>query len=244
MLVVIAIIVVLMAILFPVFATVRRKAREARCLSNLNQLAMSLKQYRQDHGRYPAAPYYDSVAGRYLGGFSDLFPDYIDNTELLVCPEDRVPKGPASQVVYSSYNGLAQDPRAGQWALTEVYYNYDGYDYGGVPGSAIASTGVNSPLNSDGAAVEAGYLAALNSEYQTKGLRANRDAPRLSNRSAPGNTILTHCVHHRGTGSAADQREFVIRADGSSESNAKRSTMEQDPDDAGPRIAPWIAQLK
>jgi prepilin-type N-terminal cleavage/methylation domain-containing protein len=49
LLVVIAIIVILAAILFPVFAHAREKARQTHCLSNLRQLGMALGMYLQDH---------------------------------------------------------------------------------------------------------------------------------------------------------------------------------------------------
>ena len=53
-LVVIAIIVLLAAILFPVFARARENARRASCQSNLKQLGLSFQQYTQDHdSRYP-----------------------------------------------------------------------------------------------------------------------------------------------------------------------------------------------
>jgi len=54
-LVVIAIIAILAAILFPVFAKVREKARQTTCTSNLKQLGLGLVQYFQDNDEcYPA----------------------------------------------------------------------------------------------------------------------------------------------------------------------------------------------
>src|SRR5712692_8306100 len=49
LLVVIAIIVVIAAILFPVFARARGKARQATCLSNLKQLAAAVMMYMGDY---------------------------------------------------------------------------------------------------------------------------------------------------------------------------------------------------
>ena len=48
LLVVLAIISILAAILFPVFARVRENARRASCQSNLKQLALGILQYTQD----------------------------------------------------------------------------------------------------------------------------------------------------------------------------------------------------
>ncbi|MCD6351947.1 MAG: prepilin-type N-terminal cleavage/methylation domain-containing protein, partial [Armatimonadetes bacterium] len=49
LLVVIGIIAILAAILFPVFARAREKARQASCLSNLKQLALGFLMYIQDY---------------------------------------------------------------------------------------------------------------------------------------------------------------------------------------------------
>ncbi len=45
---VVAIIAILAAILFPVFAQAREKARQAACLSNLRQIGLAFDQYMQD----------------------------------------------------------------------------------------------------------------------------------------------------------------------------------------------------
>jgi len=52
LLVVIAIIVMLAAILFPVFSAVRSKARQASCLSNMMQLAQAIRMYADSHSGY------------------------------------------------------------------------------------------------------------------------------------------------------------------------------------------------
>jgi len=49
LLVVVAIIAILAAILFPVFATAREKARQAKCTSNQRQIAAAILMYVQDH---------------------------------------------------------------------------------------------------------------------------------------------------------------------------------------------------
>ncbi len=54
-LVVIAIIAILAAIIFPAFATARGKARSAACQSNLKQLGAAMAMYIGDHERYPYA---------------------------------------------------------------------------------------------------------------------------------------------------------------------------------------------
>ena len=55
LLIVIAIITILAAILFPVFARARENARRSACQSNLKQLGLGIAQYTQDYDeRYPS----------------------------------------------------------------------------------------------------------------------------------------------------------------------------------------------
>jgi type II secretory pathway pseudopilin PulG len=49
LLIVIAIIGILAAILFPVFARARENARRSSCQSNLKQIALGIMQYTQDY---------------------------------------------------------------------------------------------------------------------------------------------------------------------------------------------------
>ena len=49
LLVVIAVIAILAALLFPVFAQAREKARQAACASNLRQIGMAFAMYTEDY---------------------------------------------------------------------------------------------------------------------------------------------------------------------------------------------------
>jgi len=55
LLVVISIIAVLAAILFPTLSIAKAKAQQAKCISNLRQIAIALELYAQDHEIYPDA---------------------------------------------------------------------------------------------------------------------------------------------------------------------------------------------
>ncbi|MHB8995806.1 MAG: type II secretion system protein [Armatimonadota bacterium] len=202
LLVVIAIIVILMAILMPVFSTVREKARQSNCHANLHQIAVALKLYRQDHGRYPFQPYYDG--DRYQGGVSALYPDYVSERNLLICPDDQQVKryaADAKEKIYSSYNGWVVAPGT-SWDFEDVdttrpdtgasvtgpkrTYNWYGYSPDGWdPFYWNDPTDNNMP-----------YASTLPAWLRNDGL-SYRHFPRLANRQAPDNTIVTHCVHHR-----------------------------------------------
>jgi prepilin-type N-terminal cleavage/methylation domain-containing protein/prepilin-type processing-associated H-X9-DG protein len=59
LLVVICIIAILAAILYPVFASARRKVKQTVCSSNLRQLGMAVLMYANDHDGYPPLGAYD-----------------------------------------------------------------------------------------------------------------------------------------------------------------------------------------
>lgn len=108
LLIVIAIIAILAAILFPVFAKAREKARETTCLSNIKQLALANVQYMQDYDNTEVLAWYgsmtsgDTTVGYRCGSscnqpgypawfwMDGLYP-YVKSVDVFVCPNDTVP---------------------------------------------------------------------------------------------------------------------------------------------------------
>ena len=79
LLVVVAIIAIIAAILFPVFAGVRERGRRTTCQSNLKQIALAMQQYVQDNnGTYP--PYE-------LSQWADVSYPYLKNVDVFRCPD-------------------------------------------------------------------------------------------------------------------------------------------------------------
>ncbi len=200
MLVVISIIAVLVAILFPVFKTARNKATMTQCSAKLVQLVTQLKAYRADHGKYPPSPIYSATETMYIGGFSALYPDFIDSWDALVCPGDRRidhMKAEAKDRRYSSYNGDVTDP-ATSWALANVTYNGNGYDADGWELATPEVTTLPTWLSSEG--------------------RGWKHYPRLVNRHAPDYTIVTHCTVHRDFyNKDQDKMDILIRLNADTE---------------------------
>ena len=92
-LVVIAIIAILAAILFPVFAQARGKARQAVCASNLKQVASAIIMYQQDYeGLGPVnrdcAPQTICQPGKANVGWIDILQPYVKSMNVFKCPQD------------------------------------------------------------------------------------------------------------------------------------------------------------
>lgn len=123
MLIVVAIIGILAALLFPVFARAREGGRARACLSNMKQLGQAFQQYVNDNGRrYPYAGSFFTwgsgaswVAGANGQAIADLGSSapngnqanlesgavysYVKNTQVYVCPSN--PDGRKKRLSYS-----------------------------------------------------------------------------------------------------------------------------------------------
>ena len=88
LLIVIAIIAILAAIFFPVFATAREKARQAACTSNLKQLGLGITQYTQDYDEHwPAG--IANCSGPLSNGWANLVYPYVKSSMAYNCPDDN-----------------------------------------------------------------------------------------------------------------------------------------------------------
>jgi len=127
---VIAIIAILAAILFPVFAKARETARSASCKSNLKQIGTGWMMYVQDYDEKtplnwwsdtPCAPNTTGGSGR--GAQPIMFrriQPYVKNTAVLICPSDGAPTAGDDGV----------DPNTG-CGTGNVHFSYSSSDEGG-----------------------------------------------------------------------------------------------------------------
>jgi len=92
LLVVIAIIVVLAAILFPVFAAAREKSRTISCTSNMRQLGIAVMAYVQDNSSaYPPSTNYATPTGSPSRVWMALVETYVKNEGVFMCPSAKQP---------------------------------------------------------------------------------------------------------------------------------------------------------
>ena len=90
LLIVIAIIALLAAILFPAFARARENARRSSCQSNLKQISLAATQYIQDYDeRFPLGITTDD-GGSFSNSF-DLLQPYLKSSQIGICPSDVEP---------------------------------------------------------------------------------------------------------------------------------------------------------
>ena len=116
LLVVIAIIATLAAILFPVFAQAREKARQTSCLSNLRQIGTATLMYAQDFdGAYPYMSTKANIVPK--PRWADrLFP-YTKSTQIFLCP--------------SALRNQALKPWAHHWEVATQSYRANSPLWGG-----------------------------------------------------------------------------------------------------------------
>jgi prepilin-type processing-associated H-X9-DG protein len=169
---VLAVISVLAALMFPVLAGARAKARQAACASNLRQLAVADGLYAADHdGCFaPAAQgFFESDTRRWFGVRNaegqfeprdgPLVPYLQDGGALRRCPEFRLGLGFDQGTGGYVYNYLAVGGRV--WRLGYVPEAFDqGMNEAGIPKPAETAMVADGALDIGRGLAEYGFLAA------------------------------------------------------------------------------------
>lgn len=187
LLIVIAIIALLAAILFPVFAAAREKARSATCQSNLKQIALGFHQYSQDNDeRLPHASDFgptnqDSVCTTYTDEPviwpAKVYP-YINNRQVFKCPSMDKAINVCGSAYPAGYNYgwntphvLINRPAGGAYycgGATYSSYGYNAYYLGGAQYmgrvglclTAASVSGTNIVFNEGAALASVAYPAS------------------------------------------------------------------------------------
>ena len=116
LLVVITILAILAALLFPVFAAARGKARSTKCTSNQRQLGLGCQMYLSDYDE--CFPKRENVSDwQTRGGWPVELYAYARNAQVYRCPSDQTPYAPASlrgaaveSVSYLPNHQVVRDP--------------------------------------------------------------------------------------------------------------------------------------
>jgi type II secretory pathway pseudopilin PulG len=200
MLTVIAIIAILAGILFPVFATVRRNVHKTTCMSNLHQIGVALKLYKDEHnGAYPEALYgyvtpgANGQAGQQVLG---LYPQYLNNQAIFRCPLSP----------YQLNNGqtLQGNLPDSQWVTNpfRLYPAWDSYD------GQVEPNKVGNP-----------YYVKYTRHWSRQRPGFSDNPRQLLYKNPPDDTVVTWCTYHRDytAGSAVPQTgslDLVLYLDG------------------------------
>lgn len=169
LLIVIAIIAILAAILFPVFARSRENAKRMSCMSNMKQIGIGILQYVQDYDeRFPMTAWKNAnnIPTTRKGGDAtvpaemfDVAPDgngpknystwmdytfpYVKNLQVYVCPSRPMPWTDGAMV--SSWNGAYGNNYSGYFFPHYAYNAYiSGWDTGNAQ-TAVKLSDINGP---------------------------------------------------------------------------------------------------
>jgi hypothetical protein len=91
LLVVISIIAILAAILFPTFAQAREKARQTACVSNTRQISTAILMYAQDYDEALPPVAYEEPSGKDKT-WPEIIGSYVRNSGVFLCPSDVASK--------------------------------------------------------------------------------------------------------------------------------------------------------
>lgn len=179
LLTVIGIIAVLAALLFPVFATVREKNRQAQCMTNMHHILQGINMFRDDNqGRYPEALFgLDKGAGFQ----TVLYPDFVKDTTSFVCPNAAVKyKAPPYTTV------TATNPTPGATPYTFKLAEFSSYDFQYRPNSPTAAM----------------HEVHYTRDWQGKGAALGADQRQLVFKNPGGDTVVTWCLYHTNMNAA------------------------------------------
>ena len=128
------------AILFPVFAKAREKARAASCLSNCKQIGIALCQYVQDNDeRYAGYGFTPGPSGGWTR-YSEIIQPYLKSMQTFKCPSDS-----STYDLSYAVNHMGNGGSATSWSgsCSGIGYtagaNYGPHDWTGVAMAAVVS---------------------------------------------------------------------------------------------------------
>ena len=252
-LVVLSIIAILAALLFPAFRGAQETGKQNNCASNLQQIYTATRLYYDDEKKYPAnlailLPNTEMLDTTPASGnavpvptplLNDKGTGHLRTSAVIVCPDDDTNVG----VLRSSYSNVGTTqpvmpaaPAAGA-DLGRFVWNYWGYRDTGfafeTPNDTVSAGGYfGETSNADSIVSDRRFLRNPRAAYDATANPVDpQKLPRLANRYAPEDTIITHCVYHRmptsnlaspgeiytDTANAGGAKDIVVRLSGRAE---------------------------
>jgi prepilin-type N-terminal cleavage/methylation domain-containing protein/prepilin-type processing-associated H-X9-DG protein len=203
LLVVITIIAILAAILFPVFAQARERARAVACLSNTKQIGTALMMYTQDYDElYPAAnaavPPINNGALATIPIDGQLGP-YLKNDQVWACPSDG---GEINALSTTFFWDGRYDPLKGGTRKRRSYSYVIEINTREAGNRRDPNTGLGARFLPDGTFFPNGYsLASVDQPADTVGIVETYNPTESSaNMGAYNGGLFTQCDHWKLAG--------------------------------------------
>ena len=141
LLIVIAIVGILAAMLFPTLARARENARRANCASNLKQIGLGIMQYTQDYDERMVNAYmYYGPGSTKLAWWQDRAQPYVKSYQIVACPSHAAPTTYTSNRIAGTPNPLRTS-----YAANNIYSDWTGaavlppLNAGSAPGQALSA---------------------------------------------------------------------------------------------------------
>lgn len=248
LLTVIAIIAILAAIIFPVMSTVKDKARQSECMSNMHQIALAATLFKQDNRKYPEIlstqvctadpdnPIWDGTSGATLLPFESakngegLFPEYTkSSTKVFHCATSKISN---TKDVVKNTIAVGFKPDGTPITKTLYFYAYDTYTSfvtKAAPDEINCNVGVYSaPTSFEQHYVICWAKDATSVPYNVDPESADNPSinqadyeRQLRFRNPPGDTVLTWCSNHETrNGGSYSGNVLIVFLDGHTENRA------------------------
>lgn len=194
LLVVIAIIAILVAILLPVFANVREKARQATAMSNMHQLSTGMAQFQLDYHKYPDVLFgyadHNTSMATYKPQAGDpptLYPRYVNDWQVFTDPSNAV-KDPTKLTSANLAVNTVDSTGALKTTTSHLFFLADAYDI---------SPQITGPNQVNTAALVPRYQLNWTSLSPAGASAAGTDYQRqLRWRKMPADTYVTCTTYH------------------------------------------------
>jgi len=121
----ILLLVVLAAVLLPALGRAREAARRASCQNNLKQMGISFRMFAGEHnGDWPRL---SPTPNNWVPDMNALYPDYLNDPQVLVCPQSPFADAKAFCLVRNAEHPEAEIGQFHPDCVSSLFYVYTGF---------------------------------------------------------------------------------------------------------------------